>query len=178
VARASSKKSPAPAPIRGVEEQLAGIKRMSVKQLQALWQELHGAPTNTRNRPYLQKRLAFRTQELAQGGGLSARGKERAEVLLTGAPGPRTKAARAEKASTAEALASKKDRDPRLPKAGTVIERDYKGKRYKVTVHDTDFEYAGKRFASLSAIAKEITGQIWNGFLFFGLASLAKKGAA
>ena len=179
MARASTKKSSAPAPIRGVEERIAEIKKMSVKQLQALWQELYGAPSSTHNRPFLRKRLAFRVQELARGGGLSARGEEKAEALLTGAPGPRSKAARSEKVSTAEASSSKKDRDPRLPKAGTVIEREHKGKVYKVTVHDTDFEYQGKRFNSLSTIAREITGQVWNGYLFWGLIVRgAKKGAA
>ena len=35
------------------------------------------------------------------------------------------------------------------------------------------FEYDGRTYRSLSAVAKRITGQQWNGFLFFGL-----KGAA
>jgi len=178
VARASLKKSAAPTPIQRVEERVAEIKKMSVKELQALWQDLYSAPTNTRNRPYLQKRLAFRVQELAQGGGLSARGKEKAEALVAGTPGPRTKAASSTRKPATGASESKKERDPRLPKAGSALEREYKGKRYEVTVHDVDFEYAGNRYASLSAIAKEITGQVWNGFLFFGIASQSKKGAA
>jgi hypothetical protein len=151
---------------------------MSVKELKALWQELYGASTNTRNRPYLQKRLAFRVQELAQGGGLSARGKDKADSLVAGTPGPRTKVASSARRSSGDASASKKERDSRLPKAGSTLNREYKGKSYDVTVHDLDFEYDGKRYASLSAIAKEITGQVWNGFLFFGIASQAKKGAA
>ena len=36
-------------------------------------------------------------------------------------------------------------------------------------VLQNDFEYKGKRHRSLSAIAREITGTSWNGFLFFGL---------
>jgi len=66
-----------------------------------------------------------------------------------------------------------------LPKAGTAIKREYKGKTYQMTVHDTDFEYEGKRFSSLSTMAREITGQVWNGYLFWGLTTrVAKKGAA
>jgi hypothetical protein len=37
-------------------------------------------------------------------------------------------------------------------------------------VLDKGFEYDGRRFKSLSAIAQEATGSKWNGFLFFGLA--------
>jgi len=38
------------------------------------------------------------------------------------------------------------------------------------------FEYRGRRYRSLSAIAREITGTRWNGPRFFGLRSA--KGAA
>lgn len=38
-------------------------------------------------------------------------------------------------------------------------------------VLDKGFEYDGRQFSSLSAIAQEITGTKWNGFLFFGLAN-------
>ena len=47
--------------------------------------------------------------------------------------------------------------------------KEYHGQTVVVRVLDTGFEYDGRRFASLSAIAKEITGTKWNGFLFFGL---------
>ena len=39
-----------------------------------------------------------------------------------------------------------------------------------VQVLDAGFEYEGRRFGSLSAIAKAITGTKWNGLVFFGLA--------
>jgi hypothetical protein len=41
-----------------------------------------------------------------------------------------------------------------------------------------DFEYEGKRFASLSAIARSITGSQWSGPAFFGLKARGRKGAA
>lgn len=43
-----------------------------------------------------------------------------------------------------------------------------------VRVLQEGFEYEGKIYRSLSAIAREVTGTKWNGFLFFGCA--AKKG--
>jgi hypothetical protein len=59
--------------------------------------------------------------------------------------------------------------DPRLPKAGTTITKKYKGKTINVKVLDRGFAYDGKQYRSLSAVAKQVTGSIWNGYLFFGL---------
>ena len=42
-------------------------------------------------------------------------------------------------------------------------------KEYVVSVGESAFSYKGKPYKSLSAIAKQITGTQWNGFLFFGL---------
>ncbi len=53
---------------------------------------------------------------------------------------------------------------------GTVLIREFKGKRYKVTVIADGFEFNGKNYKSLSAIANEITGTRWNGKKFFGVA--------
>jgi hypothetical protein len=60
-------------------------------------------------------------------------------------------------------------RDVRLPKSGDVLRRDYKGQAIIVRVLESGFEYEGRRFGSLSAIAKAITGAHWNGLLFFGI---------
>jgi hypothetical protein len=45
-----------------------------------------------------------------------------------------------------------------------------------VRMLDAGFEYGAQRFASLSAIAKEITGTKWNGYLFFGLVKESRSG--
>ncbi|MGB2986048.1 MAG: DUF2924 domain-containing protein [Phycisphaerae bacterium] len=60
-------------------------------------------------------------------------------------------------------------RDIRLPKPGDVLSRDYKGGAIIVRVLESGFEYEGRRFRSLSAIAKAVTGAHWNGLLFFGI---------
>lgn len=52
---------------------------------------------------------------------------------------------------------------------GTKLVREFKGKRYSVTVIQNGYEYNGKKYKSLSAIANEITGTRWNGKKFFGL---------
>jgi hypothetical protein len=49
--------------------------------------------------------------------------------------------------------------------------RDYKGRSIVVKVRENGFEYESRIYKSLSAVAREVTGTKWNGFLFFGLAS-------
>lgn len=52
---------------------------------------------------------------------------------------------------------------------GTRIVRDWKGKQHVVTVHQGFYEYQGRSYRSLSAIASEIAGSRWNGWTFFGV---------
>jgi Protein of unknown function (DUF2924) len=59
--------------------------------------------------------------------------------------------------------------DKRLPTPGTTITREYRGDRLEVKVLATGFEYEGEVYKSLSAVAKAVTGQHWNGYYFFGL---------
>jgi len=54
---------------------------------------------------------------------------------------------------------------------GTRLLREWRGKMHTITAADNGFEYRGKRFASLSQIARVITGTRWSGPLFFGLKS-------
>lgn len=60
-------------------------------------------------------------------------------------------------------------RDPRLPPPGTVLRRIFDGKTYEVMVLMEGFEFAGRKYQSLSKIATEIACTRWNGFLFFWL---------
>lgn len=52
----------------------------------------------------------------------------------------------------------------------SVLTRVYQGKRLVVGVLDKGFEYEGRIYGSLTALAKVITGSHWNGRHFFGLA--------
>jgi DUF2924 family protein len=64
-----------------------------------------------------------------------------------------------------------RERDPRLPAAGTTLSRTYKNKEYLVTVLDAGFRYDGQEFRSLTALAREITGYpAISGPAFFGIA--------
>jgi hypothetical protein len=60
-------------------------------------------------------------------------------------------------------------RDPRIPPPGTVLVRHMPGRSITVKVLERGFEYEGRIYSSLSPIAREVTGTIWNGLLFFGL---------
>ena len=61
------------------------------------------------------------------------------------------------------------------PKPGSVLVREWNGVSYAVTVTSTGFLYDGKPFASLTAVARAITGTHWNGPHFFRLKDGAKK---
>lgn len=60
-------------------------------------------------------------------------------------------------------------RDPRLPPPGAVLTRIHGDVAHAVHITETGFEYEGRRYRSLSGIARAITGTNWNGYLFFGL---------
>ena len=67
----------------------------------------------------------------------------------------------------------KKKRGMRLdrdrPITGTRLLREWQGIEYVVTVTADGFEWQGRPYKSLSAIARAITGTRWNGWVFFGL---------
>ncbi|WAT19249.1 DUF2924 domain-containing protein [Aurantiacibacter sp. MUD11] len=56
-------------------------------------------------------------------------------------------------------------------KPGTRLVREWHGKTYHVLVLDEGFEHEGRRYESLSHIARAITGAHWSGPRFFGLRS-------
>ena len=82
------------------------------------------------------------------------------------------------KAGAPAKVAVPRERDPRLPKVGEVLTRTFQGKEIRVEVLDAGFAYDGKTWRSLSAIAKQVSGTSWNGFLFFGLQTRAKQDGA
>lgn len=162
--------------MRDVPGQLAALETMSVGPLAEKYRELYGEPTRSRNKDYLKKRLAWRIQELAEGG-LSESAVAKIRELGDKLPERwrmRTKQAESPDAPLV-APQPTEPRDPRIPPIGTVVSRVFDGTRHEATVCAEGFEYAGERYKTLSAIALRITGTRWNGFLFFGL---KKRGAA
>jgi hypothetical protein len=133
--------------------QLAALKTAPVADLKRKWRDLFDREPPPYNRRFLENRLAYRIQELAYGG-LSEETVERLDALadeLEGkTPGRRT------------ALDNR-------PITGTRLIREWKGVEHCVTVRHEGFEYQGRPYKSLSAIARHITGTRWNGLVFFGL---------
>lgn len=149
-------------PIQDVARQLAALESMTTTQLAERFEALHGEPTRSRNKAYLKKKVAWRIQELAEGG-LSERAQARIEEINA-----------LQDTHPTEPRPAKPERDPRLPAVGEVIVRRYKGTDHEVRVLADGFEFDGERYRSLSRIAREITGTTWNGYLFFGLTERKK----
>lgn len=155
-----------------VGKEVAALQRMTVNELRARYAEVFGDETRTGNKAWLVKRIAWRLQAMAEGG-LSERARQRAEELANDADirmsPPKPKPATPPNEKRVVTAAVRFSDDDRLPLAGTVLTRDYKGKKLQVRVLANGFEYEGEVFRSLSAVAKKITGTHTNGFLFFRL---------
>ena len=155
----------------GVSEVTKEIAEMPLGQLKKKYLEVFGEATKSNNKKYLFKQVAHRLQE-KKNGGLSERAKKKAEELAKDAPIRRRLLKDDGKDQAAKPTKTKatKERDPRLPAAGTILKRKYEDKEHTVKVLDQGFDYRGETFRSLSGIAKKITGCSWNGFTFFDLA--------
>ena len=164
-------------------QEVQGLSRMTVGELRGKYLEVFGEETRSYHKEFLRKRIAWRIQSLAEGG-LSERARRRAKELAneadlrTRAPRDPVASGSAEvKARTATGRVSP-SRDPRLPLPGTLLAREFQGRDVVVKVLDNGFEFDGHRYKSLSAIAQEVAGSKWNGFLFFGIADGAAKGGS
>ena len=138
-------------------KQIAGLEKLSHADLQERWRMLMGAEPPRYSRAFLIKRLAHRLQELAHGG-LSQETRDQMDRLLDEAG--------------YDELAGKRRRRRRrddIPVLGTRLVREWNGQRHEVTAVKGGFEYRGRRYRTLSAIANTITGGHWNGKVFFGL---------
>jgi hypothetical protein len=154
----SPAKPPAPTiaaiPPADVLGRLAALKTVATSDLKQQWRELFAAEPPPYNRRFLQSRLAYRIQELAYGG-LKPETIERLEALGEQLDGGNP--------------VLRRIRGDDKPIAGTRLIREYQGVEHSVTVLHEGYEYGGRPYQSLSAIARAITGTRWNGWTFFGL---------
>ncbi len=141
---------------------LAALKTTPTPKLKEQWRQLFEGEPPAFNRRYLESRLAYRIQELAYGG-LRPETVRRLEKLGEELDGG--------------SKAKRQTRADSRPVAGTRLIREYQGVEHCVTVRDNDFEYQGRPYKSLSAIARAITGTPWSGPVFFGLKSSARHQA-
>ncbi len=141
----AKKREPVPSVPELVRKILA-VNRMTTGELKEELQRLTGQESNTFNRPYLMRRVAFLIQAQAGSGG------DAPDAQNPPGPGPLP------------------IRDRRLPSPGSEIVKRYKGHEIRVRITENGFECFGASFPTLTAVAKAVTGQRFiNGFLFFGL---------
>jgi len=149
-----------------VVAEIEELHGMSVKELQSRYQALFGNESHIRSRAWLTRRCAWKIQE-NRFGGLSPQAKDRLEELISEVRLPigngRTVKGQLKKPESG-ALES-----------GMVLIRNYKGRKIRVEVRETGFEWDGVLFKSLSAVARAVTGSRWNGKLFFNLTSRKTK---
>lgn len=130
------------------------IAALSLPELRRKWSEYWNyEPYTGISRVLLEKSLEYKIRE-ARGEGLTAEQRARIDQLIA---------------------AYKKNpnflkKGQPLLKPGTKLIRHWKREKHVVTVlADGSFEHGGKRYTSLSTIARAIAGTRWNGWAFFGL---------
>lgn len=148
-----------------IAAQLHALQGMHVAQLRTSYRELFGEDTTSHNRDFLFKRIAWRLQEQAFGG-LSQRTKDRLATLVDESQIRVRPPHTFQPAVDARHLS---DATPVDTPTGKILSRSYKGQQIEVSVLDNGFLFDGKLYASLTAIAKAITGSHCSGRAFFGL---------
>jgi Protein of unknown function (DUF2924) len=137
------------------QQGIADLAALSTDELRQRWAEFYRVtPTSRISRDVLVRGVAFRLQEDAHGGlGKSCRRQLRrlAETLRDEGAIP---------AAQGQTF-----------KLGTKLIREWKGKVHEVVIAGDGYEWGGKRYRSLSQVARSITGTRWSGPRFFGLAT-------
>jgi hypothetical protein len=133
---------------------IAALKTTPTLDLRAMWRDLFDSEPPRYNRRFLESRLAYRIQEL-QYGGLKPATIARLEALGEQLDGGK--------------IEVRRRRGDDRPIAGTRLIREWKGVEHTVTVLNDGYEYQGRLYKSLSAIARAIAGTRWNGWVFFGV---------
>ena len=140
-----------------VNRRLEAVEAMSLEALRLEWRRLIKTKPSVRlSADLLRRAIAYRLQEAAFGG------------------------LRADAAKKLAAIATNSARRPASIKPGTTFIREWHGRTHTVRALDDGFEYQGRRYGSLTTIAREITGAAWSGPRFFGLvrATTARRGTA
>jgi len=150
----------------GVIGRIARLPDIPFEEIKSLWRQIFTTPMPTHNRQYLERRIAYRLQELEfaqQQPAVLERNKARIDALLERTK-PKAKAGRGELVKLAP---------------GTVLTREFGDAVHRVVaMPDGQFEYQGRSYRSLTAISNEITGTRWSGPAFFGLRGKSITGGA
>jgi hypothetical protein len=139
--------------VTGCREALARLPGLELTELRQQWRALYKSDASPHlSRELLLRAVAYRLQEIALGGLRPERQRELRQIAH-------------QFNQTGEIR-----RHARLElKSGTRLVREWQGRTYEVLVLDDGFSWQGTHYASLSAVARTITGTPWSGPLFFGL---------
>jgi hypothetical protein len=142
-----------PQPLPSQLPSLADLADLDGPALCALYQSLFSRPPYCPRPDYIRKRLAYRIQEL-ESGGLATWAKYELEQATCSLP------------ARWKFILDVKRPDPRLPPAGTILRKTYRGEVHEVAVlEDGGFEYRGRKYSSLTAVARTIGNGSWNPFV-------------
>lgn len=137
---------------------VAALPKLPMKDLWALWDMHFPRRPAHHNRRYIEGRVAFKMQE-AELGGIKPDALK--QLIRIG--------------ETQSNMKVRRTTDVRIV-PGTVLVREFDCREHRVTaLADGGFEYEGRRFKSLSAAARHITGTQWSGPVFFGLIKTERK---
>jgi len=156
------------------------LPRLTAQQLQVVHRLMFGAEHAVANCQHLRRKIAWHLQAQKEGGlpesarqqAIAIAREAKLRVRIDDNLSRRSREIPLELAVTTSVV---EPRDGRLPMPGSLIMREYKDRTLVVKVLDAGFEFEGRRFTSLSAIAREVTGARWNGFAFFGLDREARR---
>jgi hypothetical protein len=154
------------------------LRYLTTAQLKLKYRDLFGQTSHSNHKDYLFRRVAWRIQAVAEGG-LSERARQYAREIATDVDMRLCAPTKAIGTQLAFRVANaSKQLDPRVPPPGTQLIKRYKDKTLTVTVLEDGYEYGERVYKSLSAIARQVTGTQWNGYVFFGLRLRQEQGRA
>ncbi|MEP7315889.1 MAG: DUF2924 domain-containing protein [Sphingomicrobium sp.] len=137
-----------------LSRQLAALPTMSPTELRKEWGRVLKSPAPSITPDLLRRGIAYRLQETVHGALTTAAARELDQLAR--------RIARGDTPLPASTI--------RL-KPGSRLLRTWRNKTYVILVGDSGYIYDNRLFASLSVIAREITGTPWSGPRFFGLLS-------
>ncbi len=164
-----------------LRDQIDELSAMSVAELEQQHQKIFGEEPASAHRQFLFRKIAWRLQADREGC-LPESARDLARAIAKDVPlrnrvisnaGKRRAGFPIEQSAITTITPG---HDSRLPMPGGLIVKKYSDQTIVVKVVDDGFEYDDRRYSSLSAIAQEITGTKWNGFLFFGLTKENTRG--
>lgn len=132
-----------------VEAEIDRVRSLSLDELRTLWRTtLRSSPPPAFTKDLVARFICWHIQEKALGG----LDRDTAKLLDSLARGGKSGVD-----------------SPRRLKPGTVLVREYQGDQHTVTVAPGGYVWREVTYASLSTIARAITGTAWSGPRFFGL---------